>query len=58
MCIKRRTRTVMLCEQCGNEFNRGRIVKKENKEYIECPYCNNLNKRVYRKKNKKRGIRE
>lgn len=56
--MKRRTRTVMMCERCGNEFNRGRIVKREDKEFIECPYCNNLNKRVYRKKNKKRGIRQ
>ena len=55
--LKRRTRTVIMCEQCGNEFQRGRIVKKEDKEYIQCPYCGYLNKRVYRKKNKKRGVR-
>lgn len=22
----------MMCERCGNEFNRGRIVKREDKE--------------------------
>ena len=55
--LKRRTRTVIMCEQCGNEFQRGRIVKKEDKEFIQCPYCGYHNKRVYRKKNKKRGVR-
>lgn len=55
--IKRRTIIVIMCEQCGNEFNRGRLVKKEEGEYIKCPYCGNLNKRVYRKKNKKRDVR-
>ena len=45
---------MIMCEQCGNEFQRGRIVKKEDKEYIQCPYCGYLNKRVYRKKNKKK----
>ena len=45
---------MILCETCGNEFRRGYIVKIEDKEYIKCPYCGNLNKRVYYKK-KKRG---
>ena len=44
---------MILCERCGNEFNRGKIVKKEDVEYIKCPYCGNLNERVYYKK--KRG---
>ena len=43
----------MLCEQCGNDFYTKHIVKKDDKEYIKCPYCNYLNKRVYR--NKKGG---
>ena len=46
---------MIICEQCGNEFQRGRIVKKEDKEFIQCPYCDYHNKRVYRKKNKKRA---
>lgn len=48
---------MIMCEQCGNEFQRGRLVTKDDKEYIQCPYCGYHNKRVYRKKNKKRGVR-
>ena len=45
---------MILCEQCGNEFHRGQIVKKDDKEYIQCPYCKFLNKRVFRNKKKKK----
>lgn len=49
---------MILCEQCGNEFFRGRIVKKDDgEEFVQCPYCRYENKRVYRKKTKKRGVR-
>lgn len=44
-----------LCIQCGNEFRYGHIVKKNDRDYVVCPYCGQLNKRAYRKKNKKRG---
>lgn len=46
---------MIICEQCGNEFNRGRIVKKDDKEYIQCPYCRWENKRVFKKKKKNRN---
>lgn len=45
---------MILCEQCGNDFNRGQIVKKNDKDFIVCPYCGYLNKRKFFKK-KKRG---
>lgn len=48
---------MMLCEQCGNEFQRGRLVTKDNKEYIQCPYCGYYHsKSMFRKKNKKRRV--
>ena len=54
--IKRRLRTVIICEQCGNEFYRGRLVKKEDgKEYIVCPYCRYENRKIFRNRKKKRG---
>ena len=46
----------MLCEQCGNDFYTKHIIKKDDKDYIKCPYCNYLNKRVYRNNKKKRGV--
>lgn len=45
-----------MCEQCGNEFQRGNLIKREDKQFIQCPYCGHENKRVYRKR-KKRGVR-
>lgn len=31
---------MILCEQCGNEFNRGRKIETDSgKKMIECPYC-------------------
>lgn len=46
---------MILCEQCGNEFHRGKLVTKEDKEYIVCPFCKYLNERTeYYKKKKKR----
>ena len=48
---------MILCEQCGNEFYRGKLVKKEDKEYVQCPYCGYLNRKFYNKKKKRRGIR-
>ena len=56
--LKRRTRTVILCGQCGNEFRYGHLVKKNDKDFIVCPYCGYLNKKTYKKKNKKRGNKE
>lgn len=44
---------MVLCEQCGNEFKSGRIVKKDDKELVTCPYCGYLNKRTYSKKKKR-----
>lgn len=44
----------MTCEQCGNEFYKGRNVEKEDKSYIQCPYCKYLNERVFYKKKKAR----
>lgn len=55
MQLKRRTRTVILCEQCGNEFFKGRIVEKDGKKFVVCPYCSYSNNKVY-KKRKKRGV--
>ena len=47
---------MITCEQCGNEFYRGKLIKKENgKEYIICPYCRYENRKMFRKRNKKRG---
>ena len=47
---------MIMCEQCGNEFQRGTLVKIEDKQYIRCPYCGYDNKRIYRKR-KKRGAK-
>lgn len=47
---------MILCEQCGNEFQRGTLIKREEVQYIVCPYCGHENKRVYRKR-KKRGAK-
>lgn len=44
---------MILCEQCGNEFYKGKLVKKDDKEYISCPYCKYLNIRP-RKSGKKK----
>ena len=31
---------MILCEQSGNEFNRGRKIETDSgKKMIECPYC-------------------
>ena len=57
--LKRRIRTVIqLCEQCGNDFYKGKFIEKEDgRKYIQCPYCGYHNKRVYRKKkNKEREV--
>lgn len=43
----------MLCEQCGNEFWTKRYIKKDDKEYIVCPFCNYHNNKVYKNKKKK-----
>lgn len=55
--MKRRTRTVIECEQCGNEFKRGQLVKKDDKEFIQCPYCRYLNTRRYKKRKNRRGTK-
>lgn len=44
---------MILCEQCGNEFYKGKIVKKDDKEYLSCPYCHYLNEKP-RKSGKKK----
>lgn len=44
---------MILCEQCGNEFYKGRLVTKEDKEYVSCPYCRYLNDRPQKAKKKK-----
>lgn len=48
----------MLCERCGNEFERGKTFEKEDgKKYIKCPYCDYVHEMVRSKKknsNKKR----
>ena len=36
---------MILCDQCGNEFYKGKIVKKDDKEYLSCPYCRYLNEK-------------
>lgn len=41
---------MILCEQCGNEFRYGKLVVKEDKELISCPYCRWLNPKPKRKK--------
>ena len=43
---------MILCEQCGNEFYKGKIVNKDNKEYISCPYCRYLNEKPRKGKKK------
>ena len=48
----------MLCECCGNDFYNGKLIKKDDQDYVVCPYCGCHNKRMYIKKNKKRGIRK
>lgn len=42
--------TMILCEQCGNEFDYGKKVERENKTYISCPYCRYLNQPPQRRK--------
>lgn len=44
---------MILCEQCGNEFLGGKLIEKNGKKYIKCPYCDYGNKRVYKRKRKK-----
>lgn len=44
----------VLCDRCGNEYHWGRIVKKDDKEFIQCPYCNFNNKFPKKKKRGKR----
>ena len=45
----------ILCEVCGNEFNKGKYIsKRPDGVYIACPYCRHENKRVEKPK-KKRG---
>ena len=51
---------MILCEQCGNEFDYGKKVEKDNKVYIQCPYCKFLNllprksKKKYKPKDNKK----
>ncbi len=55
---KRRTKVMILCEQCGNDFRRGNIIKKDSGEYIQCPFCYYHNKRVYsRRKRRKKNYK-
>ena len=49
---------MIMCGQCGNEFQRGTLIKKDNKQFIVCPYCGYENRRVYRKRNKNKGVRQ
>lgn len=39
---------MILCEQCGNEFYRGKLVHKNGKEYISCPYCRYYNEKPHK----------
>lgn len=48
---------MILCEQCGNDFYRGKLIKKEEGDYIKCPYCGYENKRKYYKRKKKKGAK-
>lgn len=48
----------MMCQQCGNEFYNGKRVKKDEKEFIQCPYCGYLhNRHNNNKKKNRRGKR-
>lgn len=51
---------MILCEQCGNEFNKGTKIERGKKTYIKCPYCGYYNTPpwVNNKKSKKRGAKE
>ena len=51
---------MILCEQCGNEFKYGKLIEKDFKKFVVCPYCGQHNMMKYNKKkklNKKRGVR-
>ena len=41
---------MILCEQCGNEFDYGKKVERDNKVYISCTYCRYLNRPPQRRK--------
>ena len=43
---------MILCEQCGNEFRRGKLIEDKGKKYIKCPYCSYGYNRVYKRKKK------
>ena len=47
---------MVMCEQCGNEFHRGTLVKKEEGQYIVCPFCGYENRRIFKKR--KKGARK
>ena len=45
---------MILCEQCGNEFHWGKLVHKNGKELVSCPYCRYYNQKPLKGgKNKK-----
>lgn len=35
----------MLCEICGNEFNKRMNLNKEGKFGVNCPYCKSFNEK-------------
>lgn len=52
---------MILCEQCGNEFYKGKkvfsVVGGDTKPFIRCPYCNYYNTPPWEnKKRKKKGL--
>lgn len=44
---------MILCEQCGNEFDYGKKVERDGEVKISCPYCRYLNQPPQRRKRKK-----
>lgn len=43
---------MILCEQCGNEFDYGKKVEREGVLKISCPYCRYLNPLPHKRKKK------
>lgn len=45
------------CEQCGNDFGRGKIINKDGMNVVYCPYCRYENPVPHIKRPKK-GVRD
>lgn len=46
----------MLCERCGNDYNRKPVINKEGNKVTYCPFCSYTNLYLSNKK-KKRGTK-